>query len=136
MPEQRQIPAWASAQSDADPWALCQSNDDQQRGCRHFHGRPELHAIAIVEDERPVGIINRQQVHGPLRHPVFPGNFWQETMHHVRQPFTRLIERDHDIDELIGILTSQDQRYLSDGFIVTENGRYIGLGTGDNWCVP
>ena len=28
-------------------------------------------------------------------------------------------------------MTSQDQRYLSDGFVVTENGRYVGLGTGD-----
>jgi diguanylate cyclase (GGDEF)-like protein len=33
--------------------------------------------------------------------------------------------------QLMGILTSQDQRYLSDGYIVTDNGRYIGLGTGD-----
>jgi diguanylate cyclase (GGDEF)-like protein len=43
----------------------------------------------------------------------------------------RLIEREHDTEELIGILTSQDQRYLTDGFIVTDNGRYVGLGTGD-----
>jgi diguanylate cyclase (GGDEF)-like protein len=42
-----------------------------------------------------------------------------------------LIEREHSVDELIGILTSQDQRYLADGFIVTENGRYVGLGTGE-----
>lgn len=50
-------------------------------------------------------------------------------LHANLQP--RLIERSHDVEELIGILTSQDQRYLSDGFIVTENGRYVGLGTGD-----
>ena len=31
----------------------------------------------------------------------------------------------------MGILTSQDQRYLSDGYIVPDNGRYLGLGTGD-----
>ena len=41
------------------------------------------------------------------------------------------MELDCDVEQLIGILTSQDQRYLSDGFIVTDNGRYIGLGTGD-----
>ena len=29
------------------------------------------------------------------------------------------------------MLTSDDQRYLADGFIVTENGRYVGLGTGE-----
>ena len=42
-----------------------------------------------------------------------------------------IIERGHSVDELVGILTSQDQRFLSDGFIATENGRYAGLGTGD-----
>jgi diguanylate cyclase (GGDEF)-like protein len=44
---------------------------------------------------------------------------------------SRVVERNHRIDELVGILTSDDQRYLSDGFIVTENGRYAGLGTGE-----
>jgi len=43
----------------------------------------------------------------------------------------RIIERNHNVDELVGILTSDDQRYLVDGFIVTENGRYEGLGTGE-----
>jgi diguanylate cyclase (GGDEF)-like protein len=43
----------------------------------------------------------------------------------------RVVEREHSVDELVGILTSQDQRYLLDGFIVTDNGRYVGLGTGD-----
>jgi hypothetical protein len=45
----------------------------------------------------------------------------------------RLVERDHDIDELLGILMSDDQRYLADGFIVTDNGRYVGLGTSDHF---
>jgi hypothetical protein len=57
--------------------------------------------------------------------------FGKKSCMQYANPAPRLIERNHDIDELIGILTSQDQRYLSDGFIVTENGRYIGLGTGD-----
>jgi diguanylate cyclase (GGDEF)-like protein len=43
----------------------------------------------------------------------------------------RLIERNHDVEELVGILTSQDQRYLNDGFVVVDNGRYLGLGTGE-----
>ena len=41
------------------------------------------------------------------------------------------MERNHNVNELMGTLTSTDQRYVSDGFIVTENDRYVGLGTGD-----
>jgi diguanylate cyclase (GGDEF)-like protein len=41
------------------------------------------------------------------------------------------VERNYSVDQLVGILTSQDQRYLTDGFIATHNGAYIGIGTGD-----
>lgn len=93
--------------------------------------RPELHAIAVVDDNRPVAIINRQHFMDHYATLYFREVFGKKSCLQYANPAPRLIERNHDIDELIGILTSQDQRYLSDGFIVTENGRYIGLGTGD-----
>ncbi|MFN4003408.1 MAG: GGDEF domain-containing protein [Hylemonella sp.] len=96
-----------------------------------FQAHPELHAVAVVEGERPLAIINRRQFMDHYATLYFRELFGKRSclQHANREP--RLIERNHDIDELIGILTSQDQRYLSDGFIVTENGRYVGLGTGE-----
>lgn len=35
------------------------------------------------------------------------------------------------MERLLGSLTSEDQAYLREGFIVTERSRYVGLGTGD-----
>lgn len=96
-----------------------------------FLARPELHAMAIVVDNRPVAIINRQEFMNHYATLYFREVFGKKSCTLYANHSPRLIERDHDIDELVGILTSQDQRYLSDGFIVTENGRYIGLGTGD-----
>jgi len=93
--------------------------------------RPELHAIAVVDNSCPVAIINRQHFMDHYATLYFREVFGKKSCMQYANPSPRLIERNHDIDELIGILTSQDQRYLSDGFIVTENGRYIGLGTGD-----
>ncbi len=96
-----------------------------------FHERTDLHAVAVVSEDRPVAVINRQQF---MNH--YATLYFREV--HGRKPCIayanhapRVVERDYDVDDLIGILTSQDQRYLSDGFIVTEGGRYIGLGTGD-----
>ena len=96
-----------------------------------FLARSELHALAVVDDERPVAIINRQHFMDHYATLYFREIFGKKSclLHANMEP--RLIERNHDVGELIGILTSQDQRYLSDGFIVTENGRYVGLGTGD-----
>jgi len=97
----------------------------------HFLAAPSLHAIAMLEDERPVAIINRAQFMNEYS-KLYYREVWGRRSCSVNANFRpRLIERDHSVDELVGILTSEDQRYLSDGFIVTENGRYVGLGTGD-----
>ena len=97
-----------------------------------FLSLPNLHALAVVEAGRPVAIINRAQFMNEYSKLYFREVWGRKScmMHANRAP--RLVEREHKIDELIGILTSEDQRYLSDGFIVTENGRYVGLGTGDH----
>lgn len=96
-----------------------------------FLANPDVHAMALLEGERPVGIINRQQFMNDYAKPYYREVWGRKSCvaHANLEP--RVIEREHDVDQLIGILTSQDQRYLNDGFIVVENGRYVGLGSGD-----
>lgn len=96
-----------------------------------FFDHPKLHAIAVVDGHRPVAIINRTYFMNEYS-KLYYREIWGRKscmLHANTKP--RLIERQHNIDELVGILTSEDQRYLADGFIVTENGRYEGLGTGE-----
>ena len=96
-----------------------------------FMKHPDLHAAAVVDDSRPIAIINRQQFMNDYAKLYFKEVSGRKPCITIANRAPRLIELDHDIDELVGILTSQDQRYLRDGFIVTDNGRYVGLGTGD-----
>lgn len=96
-----------------------------------FLGHPSLHAVAVTDGTRPVGIINRSRFMNEYS-KLYYREVWGRkpcVTHANCEP--RLIERNHNVDELIGILTSEDQRYLTDGFIVTDNGRYVGVGTGD-----
>lgn len=91
----------------------------------------KLHAVAVVDGTRPVGIINRALFMDEYS-KLYYREVWGRKpcmVHANLEP--RLIERNHNVDELIGILTSDDQRYLVDGFIVTDNGRYEGMGTGE-----
>ena len=97
-----------------------------------FRRLPELHAIAVVEEDRPIGIINRR---------VFTENFalpFRRELHGAR-PCTAfmndapiLCESHQSIDSMVEILRGEDQRYLSDGFIITSGGVYAGLGTGQS----
>lgn len=96
-----------------------------------FLRHPHLHALPLVEGDRPIGIINRVNF---LNHysKLYYRELWgcKPCLQWANmQP--RLIENKHNIDDLLGILTSDDQRYLNDGFIVVENGRYRGLCRGD-----
>ena len=96
-----------------------------------FLKHSDLHAVALLDGEQPVGIINRSLFMSQYS-TLYYREVWGRrscAVHANREP--RLVERSHSVDELVGILTSQDQRYLADGFIVTENGRYVGIGTGD-----
>ncbi|HEY4065484.1 MAG TPA: EAL domain-containing protein [Burkholderiaceae bacterium] len=98
---------------------------------RLFDRHPTLHAVAIVDQEIPVGLIDRRQFMERYAKRYFKELYGTKPCVTFANMSPRLIEREHDTEDLIGILTSQDQRYLTEGFIVTENGRYVGLGTGD-----
>ena len=90
-----------------------------------------MHAVAVMRGDKPVGIINRAQFMNEYT-KLYYREVWGRKPCNGHINFEpRLVERNHNVDELVGILTSQDQRYLSDGFIATHNGSYIGLGTGD-----
>ena len=96
-----------------------------------FDMHPELHAVAIVDHGAPVGLIGRRQFRERYAKRYFKELYGSKPCLTFANLSPRLIERSHDTEELVGILTSQDQRYLTEGFIVTDNGRYVGLGTGD-----
>jgi GGDEF domain-containing protein len=98
---------------------------------RVFELHPRLHAVAIVDDSAPVGLIDRRQFMERYAKRYFKELYGAKPCITFANLSPRQIEREHDTEELVGILTSQDQRYLTEGFIVTENGRYVGLGTGD-----
>jgi diguanylate cyclase (GGDEF)-like protein len=42
-----------------------------------------------------------------------------------------ILDKHTGLDAMTAVLTSSDQRYLTEGFVVTEGGRYFGLGTGE-----
>ncbi len=96
-----------------------------------FRQHTDLHALAVVDGSRPVALINRQQFMNHYATPYFREVHGRKSCLAFANLAPRVVELDCDVDQLVGILTSQDQRYLSDGYIVTDNGRYLGLGTGD-----
>ena len=106
-------------------------NSSNEDAAALFHAQPELHALAVVDGQRPVAILSRAGFLNEYTKPYYREIWGKKSCMKNANDKPRLIERDHNVDELVGILTSEDQRYLTEGFIVVDNGRYVGLGTGD-----
>lgn len=88
-------------------------------------------AVAIVDgDQRPIGLINRFKFLERLA-----SRFGRELV--LKKPVTSLMDSEPlvledttHIDELGTRLMADQHRYVFDGFIVTRDGAYAGLGTG------
>ena len=96
-----------------------------------FQSNGELHAVAVVVDEQPVGLINRRRFMERFTQPYHTELFSRHSCTEFMDARPRLIEVTADLDEMMAILTSSDQRYLTDGFIIVDAGIYAGLGTGE-----
>ncbi|MEI6416000.1 MAG: GGDEF domain-containing protein [Pseudomonadota bacterium] len=95
-----------------------------------FERDDSLLAIAVVEDGRPLGLINRYVMIDafarPFRHELFgqkPCTFFMDAEPLVVEMSTTL----HDLSRQI---VEGAPRHLSNGFIVTLDGQYVGLGSG------
>jgi GGDEF domain-containing protein len=86
--------------------------------------------VAVVEDGRPLALLGRQQFLDRYAKLYFKELYGRKPCMTFANPSPTLVDVGDSIDRLIGVLTSPDQRYLNEGFIYTENGRYHGLGTG------
>ena len=96
-----------------------------------FASQPTWMGIVITDRDVPVGLIPREKYVENFAQPFFKEIYGKKPAAIFANMSPRLVEREHSISELMGILTSADQRYLTEGFIVTENGRYVGIGSAD-----
>lgn len=105
------------------------SNDDVHQ---LFQEQRLLHALAVLDArDHPVGIINRRDFLEHYARPYTRDLFGRNRCDTFMNPAPVLVDIGTCIDQLSHVLTSEDQRYLADGLIITRNGRYDGLGTGE-----
>ncbi|MBK6472099.1 MAG: phosphodiesterase [Betaproteobacteria bacterium] len=90
-----------------------------------------LRALALVDGGRPVGLLNRQAFVDRYARPYFKELYGRKTALSFANTTPLILDKHTGLDAMTAVLTSSDQRYLTEGFIVTESGRFLGLGTGE-----
>lgn len=97
-----------------------------------FKRNAGLHALPVIEAAVPIGLINRrvfmERIAQPFAREIFGTKPCTEFMH--ANPV--VCEAETPVSALVDVLRGEDQRYLSDGFVITRNGQYIGIGTGES----
>jgi diguanylate cyclase (GGDEF)-like protein len=96
-----------------------------------FNAAPDLHAVAILDDGKPVALINRRAFMDQYALPYHRELFGKRPCLQFANPAPLVVERDATLDQLARMLANDDLRYLSDGFVITDGGRYAGLATGE-----
>jgi diguanylate cyclase (GGDEF)-like protein len=97
-----------------------------------FTAEPSLPAIAIVDDGRPLGLVGRQSFVDRYAKPYFRELYGRKPCTLFANLSPHIVDIEAGIDELTAVLTSDDQRYLSEGILITEAGRYRGAATGED----
>lgn len=99
---------------------------------RVFNAHEDLHAIAVLNNaHQPVALVDRAQFINRWAKPFFMDLYGRHSCTLFANPTPLIVNADTGIEALTTVLTSADQRYLREGFIIVREGRYLGLGTGE-----
>lgn len=97
-----------------------------------FKRHPDLHAIAVVDGDHPIGLIDRRSFLDRYAQPYFNELYGRRPCRGLMNAQPLRVDRAVNIDSMVRMLAGDDQRYLFEGFIVTDGGRYAGLATGES----
>ncbi|MBV8604320.1 MAG: phosphodiesterase [Pelomonas sp.] len=99
---------------------------------RLFATHEHLHAVAVLDAaDKPVALVDRAQFIARWAKPFFNDLYARHSCLLFANTAPLVVDAETGIEALTSVLTSTDQRYLREGFVITREGRYLGLGTGE-----
>jgi EAL domain-containing protein (putative c-di-GMP-specific phosphodiesterase class I)/GGDEF domain-containing protein len=132
-PQRENVPARSATVGDLSlpipPIDTHSKNDDL---AALFAKHPDYNAIAIIDADRPVGLINRHRFVDRYAQPFQREIHGRKSCSVFSEKDPATADRRTPLEALRGLLAGDDQRYLRDGLIITDNGRYFGLATGES----
>ena len=95
-----------------------------------FNERREITSLAVVEHDRPIGLINRDIFLSQMSKPYHREVYDRKSCIAFMDKEPLVVDADLAIEELTRRTVEVGEKALADGFIVTREGRFAGLGLG------
>ena len=104
-----------------------------QRSCSEVHAMlrkdERLAAVAVVSGDRPIGLVGRLEFLSNMARPYWPELFNRKPIVKLMDPAPLVVDWDNRIDQVSDLLLTCKPKAMTDGFIVTRQGRYAGIAT-------
>jgi diguanylate cyclase (GGDEF)-like protein len=93
-----------------------------------FRNEPSWTALAVLENERPIGMVHRDDLLIFLSRPLHPEVYNRKPISSVMNRAAVQIDARARLDQVSRLVTARTAGRPRDDFIVTRNGRYLGMG--------
>jgi diguanylate cyclase (GGDEF)-like protein len=93
-----------------------------------FRECPDYLTLAVIRDNRPVGVVRRDQLFGLLTKPLHPEIYNKKPVTAVMESPTLLIDGQLRLEQVSRLVTQKGRPRLTEEFVITKDGRYHGLG--------
>ncbi len=103
--------------------------DNDEVYCR-FSEEPTLESLPVVKQGIPLGIITRNKLIDGFARPYRRELYGKKPCTQFMDPSPLVVDKQISLQELSNAVVAAGQRHLSNGFIITDQGEYLGIGTG------
>ena len=94
-----------------------------------FEADPSLDVLPVVQGNQPVGMINRHSMIDRFARPFRRELFGRKSCDLFMDHAPLIVDQHATVQELAKMLSLAPRHYLLDGFIVTGQGEYLGVGS-------
>lgn len=95
-----------------------------------FYSRRDMVSLAVIEDDRPIGLINRDIFLSQMSKPFHRELYDKKSCIAFMDKEPLIVDVDTSIEALTFKTVEVGEKALVDGFIVTREGRFVGVGNG------
>lgn len=96
-----------------------------------FSQNPQVIGLPVVENDRPIGLINRHLFMDNFARPFHREIYGKKSCIAYMDKEPLIVDSGASIEDLGFRAVAAGRKALADGFIITQDGYYIGMGTGE-----
>lgn len=99
---------------------------------QRFEDNPELHVLPVVHRGQPLGLINRHNLIDRFARPFRRELYGKKPCTLFMDPAPLVVDQNLSVQEVGLMIARAAKHYLYDGFVITDQGSYVGVGSGQD----